>query len=103
MVDSGDATQPVLEKLQVLHDDLARSHAYEGRRQEVEALLGQTREVLEGDADLGKWEREQLDYADVAIRSNFLKLAVFYAIKAVLVSRLPKDEYEQGYGYTQRE
>ncbi len=103
MVDSGDATQLVLKKLQVLHDDLARSPAYEGRGREVEALLAQTREVLEGDADLGKWEREQLDYADVAIRSNFLKLAVFYAIKAVLVSRLPKDEYEQGYGYTQRE
>ncbi len=102
MVESGDATQPVLENLQVLHDDLARSHTYEGRRQEVEALLGQTREVLEGDADLGKWEREQLDYADVAIRSGYLSLAVFSAIKAVLVSRLPKDEYEQGYGYTQR-
>ncbi len=102
MVESDDAAQPVLEKLQVLHDDLARSHAYEGRRQEVGALLGQTREVLEGDTGLGKWEREQLDYADVAIRSNFLSLAVFSAIKAVLVSRMPKDEYEQGYGYTQR-
>ena len=102
MVESDDATQPVLVKLQDLHDDLARSPTYEGRRQEVEALLGQTREVLEGDTGLGKWEREQLDYADVAIRSNFLSLAIYLAIKAVLVNRLPKDEYEQGYGYTRR-
>ena len=75
-------------------------HAYEGRHGDVQRAIDDCREFLRGDeGELGPWERELVDRADTAVRSNFLCLAVVCLRKALAVSDLPRDEYEAGYSY----
>ena len=49
---------------------------------------------------LGPWEAEELEYAENAVRSNFLMLALTATDKALAVSQLPPDEYDYGFNYT---
>lgn len=57
------------------------------------------RSVRTARSKLGAWERECLDYAQHAIRANFLKLILTSIEKAIAVTQLPAEEYEYGFHY----
>ena len=81
-----------------LDGELAAS--YEGRKQDVLAVIAECRDALRGEnGELGKWERAELDYAEQAVGGNLLRLAVFCAMKAIEVHQLPLEEYEHGFNY----
>jgi hypothetical protein len=48
---------------------------------------------------IGPWEQRELDYARVAVPDRFLRLALVAEEKALIVSQLPRAEYEYGLNY----
>ena len=53
----------------------------------------------EREGAIGPWEQRELDDARIAVRGGFLRLALVAAEKALIVSQLPRAEYEYGLNY----
>lgn len=82
--------------VQQLCDSLI-AKTYEGHADAVAAHITEARRLLvQPDGTLGTWEGDELAYAAAALRVNFLRLALVSVNKAIVVSRLPKDEYDFG-------
>lgn len=74
------------------------SDGYEGKHQQVLDLIQAARVALtQENGELGPWEAHQLDYAESALKSNYLRLALGSTEKALVVSQLPRDEYDYGF------
>ena len=83
----------------------AEMHAegYAGKHSRVLEIIQATRAALTPPGGrLGAWEAEELDYAESAVRGNFLFLALNATKKASVVSTLPRDEYDYGFNYAKR-
>lgn len=86
------------EVLTVLHTE-----GYAGRHASVTTLINEARVALADSAgNLGRWEAQDLEYAQTAARANFLRLALVCVKKAIAVNKLSKDEYEAGFNYGRR-
>lgn len=78
-------------------------HGYEGRRNKVLGLIQEARTALtESHGAVGPWETELLDFAEAAVKLNFLHAALVAVEKALDVSKLPEEEYEFGLNYGDR-
>ena len=68
---------------------------------EVSALIEACQQAMEEEREgaLGPWEQRELDYARVAHRDGWLRLALTAAEKALRVSQLPAAEYAYGASY----
>ncbi|KVF80072.1 MULTISPECIES: hypothetical protein [Burkholderia cepacia complex] len=75
--------------------------SYEGHEQAVLDVIADCQSAMEEEREgaIGAWEQRELDYARVAVREGFLRLALVAAEKALIVSQLPRDEYEYGLNY----
>ncbi|MCA8100122.1 hypothetical protein [Burkholderia contaminans] len=75
--------------------------SYEGHEQAVLDVIADCQSAMEEECEgaIGAWEQRELDYARVAVRDGFLRLALVAAEKALIVSQLPRDEYEYGLNY----
>jgi hypothetical protein len=89
------------ELLNSIHEEyeVLRTEGYEGKQEQVRALILETRRALTRPSGLGKWEAAELDYADAAVVQNWLCLALVCANKAIAVSELPPEEYDFGFNY----
>ncbi|SRR5579859_169680 len=75
-------------------------HGYEGRSELLRALIAEARTSLTGsDGALGPWEKAELEYAEAAVNTNFLRLALTCIDKAIAVHNLPDQDYEYGFNY----
>lgn len=99
-----------LEPVQTLNDKIGELVAelfetgYEKQHERVLALIQECRVALANTTgELGPWEAHELDYAEAAVRANFLRLALTAVEKAIAVSKLSNDEYEYGFNYGRRE
>lgn len=72
--------------------------SYEGHEQAVLTVIANCQEAMEEESEgaVGPWEQRELEYARVAVRDGFLRLALVAAEKALVVSQLPRAEYEYG-------
>ena len=97
-MDSKKATfDEVVAQLDTRAAELANRN-YEGKRDKVWGIIQDARRVLtKASGRLGPWEAEELEYAENAVRSNFLMLALTATDKAIAVSQLPSDEYDYGF------
>jgi hypothetical protein len=79
--------------------------SYEGREQDVLNVIAECQQAMEEQREgaIGPWEQRELDYAQVAVRNGFLRLALVAAEKALVVSQLPRAEYEYGLNYGRTE
>ncbi|KWB20826.1 hypothetical protein WL32_16990 [Burkholderia cepacia] len=77
------------------------ANSYEGHEQAVLDVIADCQSAMEEEQEgaIGAWEQRELDYARVAVRDGFLRLALVAAEKALIVSQLPRDEYEYGLNY----
>jgi hypothetical protein len=79
--------------------------SYEGHEKAVLDIITDCQDAMEAEREgaVGTWEKRELDYARIAVRDGFLRLALVAAEKALVVSQLPRNEYEYGlnYGHTQ--
>lgn len=76
---------------------------YEGKHDGVLDIIATARRDLTfADGQPGPWEAEELAYAETAVRTNFLMLALNAVEKAIAVSQLPREDYEYGFNYTKR-
>jgi len=73
---------------------------YDNRRDDVRTLIEASRAALSDAAgQLGPWESRELDYADAATNTNFLRLALTAVRRALAVNKLTPDEYQFGFNY----
>lgn len=79
--------------------------SYNGHEQAVLSVIADCQNAMDEERDgaVGPWEQRELDYARVAVRAGFLRLALVAAEKALVVSQLPRDEYEYGLNYSRTE
>jgi hypothetical protein len=95
--------QKQMESIAECHELVAVS--YDGHQQLVLNVIADCQEAMEEEREgaIGPWEQRELDYARIAARDGFLRLALAAAEKALIVSQLPRAEYEYGlnYGRTQ--
>ena len=90
----------VTAQLDAMAEELADRN-YEGKHDKVRGIIQEARRALtKENGKLGPWEAEQLEYAENAVRNNFLMLALTATDKALDVSQLPPDEYEYGFNYS---
>jgi hypothetical protein len=77
------------------------AESYDGHDQEVLEVIAACQEAMEEERKgaIGPWEQRELDYARVAVRDGFLRLALVAAEKALVVSQLPRAEYGYGLSY----
>ena len=77
------------------------AESYDGHQQSVLKVIGECQEAMEEEREgaIGLWEQRELDYARIAVRDGFLRLALVAAEKALIVSQLPRAEYEYGLNY----
>jgi hypothetical protein len=68
---------------------LTRGRRYDGHHDAVMGLIDDAERALTTDGKLGPWERAELDRAALAVRINFLTLALNCIGKAIEVSQLP--------------
>jgi len=79
-----------------LFEQLA-AEGYLGHQRHVDHLIAQCREMLtRGTGKLGLWEAQQLDAAERATKSNFLRVGLIAAQNALSISQLSAEEYEYG-------
>jgi hypothetical protein len=91
--------EELVKRLQTISGDLLKS--YERRHLDVLTAIEDARDLLrKDDGRLGKWEAVELSNAETAVASDYLRLAVCCAMKAIDVSRLPAAEYEAGFNYS---
>jgi len=86
-------TQEFLNELKSLYVKLEGT--YEGNQPQVLQKVEEARQLLAGDGNLGKWEKELLEMAERSGNAKFLCLAVQNIIKATEVSHLSQDEYNR--------
>lgn len=90
------------EKIQATFAELY-ADGYDGKHEKVLELVREARGALEAShGKLGPWEAEELARAEVAVKCNFLRLALHEIQKAIDVSELPKAEYDYGFNYTKQ-
>ncbi|KVN48750.1 hypothetical protein WT12_08370 [Burkholderia territorii] len=79
--------------------------SYNGHEQAVLDVIADCQSAMEDEREgaVGPWEQRELDYARVAVRAGFLRLALVAAEKALAVSQLPRAEYEYGMNYGRRD
>jgi hypothetical protein len=79
--------------------------SYDGHDHAVLDVIADCERAMEQEREgaIGAWERRELDYARAAVREGFLRLALVAAEKALIVSQLPRDEYEYGLNYGHRQ
>lgn len=77
------------------------AEGYDGHEQDVLDIINECQQAMEDEREgaIGPWEQRELEYARVAVRDGFLRLALVAAEKALVVSQLPRDEYEYGLNY----
>lgn len=76
---------------------------YDGKHGEVLSLIHDVRQgLINANGKLGPWEQQELQYAEAAVNGNFLRLALATIRKAIDVSRLPPEEYYQGFNYSRK-
>ncbi|RQR21640.1 hypothetical protein DIE23_37925 [Burkholderia sp. Bp9143] len=77
------------------------AEGYDGREQEVLNVIAECQQAMEAEREgaIGPWEQQEFDYARIAVRSGFLRLALVAAEKALVVSQLSHAEYEYGLNY----
>ena len=93
-----DAKEALVAKLTKLYARLLDS--YEGCAEAVEAVIEECHALLRDQSgELGPWEAAELDYAETAVKANFLRLGLVCVDKAIRVNCLPAEEYEHGYNY----
>ena len=75
--------------------------SYDGHEHTVLDVIADCQDAIEEEREgaIGAWEQRELDYARVAVRDGFLRLALVAAEKALIVSQLPREEYEYGLNY----
>ena len=75
--------------------------SYVGQEQAVLGIIADCQNAMEAEREgaVGPWEKRELDYARIAVRDGFLRLALVAAGKALVVSQLPRNEYEYGLSY----
>jgi hypothetical protein len=102
-----DDAQMRLEPLPSLTDRIDEMFAelwvdgYQAKHEKIRELIHHCRVSLTApDGTLGKWEEEELAYAEGAIRTNFLRLALTAVKKAIAVNKLTPEEYEYGFNYS---
>lgn len=100
-MDSKKSTfEEVTEQLDAMAMELAGRN-YEGKHDKVWGIIQDARRALtKARGKVGAWEAEELEYAEKAVRSNFLMLALTATHKALAVNQLPSDEYDYGFNYT---
>ena len=86
-------TQEFLNELKSLYVKLEGT--YERNQPQVLQKVEEARQLLAGDGNLGKWEKELLEMAERSGNAKFLCLAVQNIIKATEVSHLSQDEYDR--------
>ncbi|MFM0742248.1 hypothetical protein PQQ51_33945 [Paraburkholderia xenovorans] len=81
------------------------AESYDGHEQDVLKVITESEEALEEEREgaIGPWEQRELDYARIAVRDGFLRLALVAAEKALISSQLPRAEYEYGLNYGRAE
>ena len=90
----------VTAQLDAMTDESADRN-YEGKHNKVWGIIQDARRALMKEkGKLGPREAEELEYAENAVHSNFLMLALTATDKALAVSQLPTDEYDYGFNYT---
>ena len=90
----------IFERMRVLAAQM-HGRRYDGHHDAVMGLIHDAEKTLTAlNGKLGPWERAELDRAALAVRINFLTLALNGIGKAIEVSQLPPDEYEFGFNYT---
>lgn len=79
--------------------------SYDGHEHAVLDVIADCESAMEQEREgaIGAWERRELDYARAAVRDGFPRLALVAAEKALIVSQLPRDEYEYGLNYGRRQ
>lgn len=93
----------VMSQLDAMAAELADRN-YDGKHAKVWGIIQDARCALTKEkGKLGPWEAEELEYAENAVRNNFLMLALTATDKALAVSQLPSDEYDYGFNYTKAE
>lgn len=77
------------------------AESYDGHEQKVLEVIAACQDAMEEEREgaIGLWEQRELDYARAAVRDGFLRLALVAAEKALIVSQLPRAEYEYGLNY----
>lgn len=91
--------QSQIARIEALYDELKRA-GYAGQHDRVRTLIQDVRQSLTtASGTLGPWESDQLEYADAAVRANFLQLALTSVAKAIAVSKLPRADYDYGFNY----
>ena len=86
------------DRVRVLYGDLIDSR--EEHESDLRNAIAECRVVLTSqDGHLGKWEASELEYAERLAAARFLLAAAAGILKAIEVSQLPKEEYEEGYNY----
>lgn len=92
----------IFERIDTLAAQL-RGRQYDGHHHEVMALIHDVGMALTTpDGQIGPWERAELDQATLAVRINFLTLALNCIGRAIEVSQLPADHYFIGFNYTKK-
>lgn len=89
-------------QMALLADTLDRvTDDYHGHEQAVLAVIAECEQAMEDEREgaIGPWERREIDYARMAVHNGFLRLALVAAEKALIVSQLPRAEYEYGLNY----
>lgn len=83
-------------RLQALQLEISLNYA--GRREVVEALIEDCWRMLKRrGANVGPWERAELEDAGRWVTFGYLKLALVSIETVLAVIDLPRDEYEQGF------
>jgi hypothetical protein len=77
------------------------AESYDGHEHDVLNVIAECQRAMEEEREgaIGPWEQRELDYARIAVRDGFLRLALVAAEKALIVSQLPRAEYEYGLNY----
>ncbi len=68
---------------------------YEGHQPQVLQKVEEARQLLAGDGNLGKWEKELLEMAERSGKAKFLCLAVQNIIKAIEATPSSKDKSDR--------
>lgn len=94
-----EPVQTLADRIDELFAEL-RQEGYENQHGRVRALIEEARAVVaRPTGELGQWEAQELDYAEAAVNTNFLRLALTAIEKAIAVNKLSPEEYEYGFNY----
>ncbi|MDO5946745.1 hypothetical protein [Burkholderia cepacia] len=74
------------------------AESYHGHEQDVLNVIAECQRAMEEEREgaIGPWERRELEYARIAVRDGFLRLALVAAEQALIVSQRLRAEYQYG-------